>query len=96
MAPKKLLLLADVHGNLEALKAVLRDAERIEKSFGEIIVLGDTVDYYAQPNECLELLKRKKAIILQGNHDAAAILLFSVQYLIRILRRCIPLLRSEC
>lgn len=73
MAQKKLLLLADVHGNLEALKAVLNDAERIEKSFGEIIVLGDTVDYYAQPNECLELLKRKKAIILQGNHDAAAI-----------------------
>lgn len=63
-------IISDVHGNLEALQAVLDDLAkwRIEK----LICLGDLVGYYANPNECVEVLRKKKAQCLRGNHDRAA------------------------
>ena len=61
----KYLVISDVHGNLDALQAVLNDAGAWDK----IIFLGDIVDYGAQPNECISLMKRQRAICLVGNHD---------------------------
>ena len=66
----KYLILADIHSNLEALKACLKDAG---KQYKRILCLGDIVGYGANPNECIELLRRKKAICLMGNHDAATV-----------------------
>lgn len=64
------LLLSDIHSNLEALKTVLERARMLR--YDRLIVVGDIVGYYAEPNECIELLKMQNdAIILQGNHDAA-------------------------
>jgi diadenosine tetraphosphatase ApaH/serine/threonine PP2A family protein phosphatase len=64
-------LLSDIHGNLEALEAVLADAEahRVNK----ILYLGDTVGYGPNPLECLKL-SMSWPVALQGNHDYAAIL----------------------
>lgn len=59
------LVVSDIHGNLEALEAVLGDA----KPFDKVICLGDYVDYGANPNEVIELMKRQKSINLVGNHD---------------------------
>lgn len=66
----KTLLLADIHSNLEALNAVLADAE---KKFEKIVCLGDIVGYGAQPNECIEAMKKLRAECILGNHDAATI-----------------------
>ena len=66
----KYLVLADIHSNLDALKACLKDAS---KQYQRILCLGDIVGYGANPNECIELLRKKNAICLMGNHDAAAV-----------------------
>ena len=67
----KYLVLADVHSNLEALKAVLEEAKK--EDYRRILCLGDTVGYGPDPNHVLALLRKQKdALILMGNHDAAA------------------------
>jgi diadenosine tetraphosphatase ApaH/serine/threonine PP2A family protein phosphatase len=67
----KLALLSDVHGNLEALEAVLADVASCE--VGAIACLGDFVGYGASPNECVERLVPRIEVAILGNHDAAAI-----------------------
>ncbi|MBI5676726.1 MAG: metallophosphoesterase family protein [Nitrospirae bacterium] len=63
-------VIADVHGNLEALEAVLKKLE--EESFDALLFLGDSVGYGPNPNECIEILKKKAQVLLAGNHDLAA------------------------
>ena len=63
-------IISDVHANLEALSAVL---ERVrELRVDEIVCLGDSVGYNANPNECLAMLRQEKVVCLLGNHDAVA------------------------
>jgi len=61
-------ILSDVHGNLPALEAVLRDAD--SRGCSRIISLGDVVGYYAQPGECIDMLRKRCAINILGNHDS--------------------------
>jgi diadenosine tetraphosphatase ApaH/serine/threonine PP2A family protein phosphatase len=63
-------VISDIHGNLEALEAVLADAKR--ESASEIICLGDVVGYGADPNACLDRVQREAVATVLGNHDAAA------------------------
>lgn len=60
-------LLSDIHGNLPALKAVLDLA--ISLGCNRFISLGDIVGYYAQPGECIDLLREHNAVNIMGNHD---------------------------
>ncbi len=63
------LVIADIHGNLPALKAVLADSAG---EVGAIRVLGDVAGYGPEPGECLEILRRLGARLVAGNHDWAA------------------------
>ncbi len=63
-------ILSDIHGNLEALRTVLADAE--SQSCEEIICLGDIVGYGPEPQGCIDLVQGFDACIL-GNHDLAAL-----------------------
>lgn len=72
----KYAILSDVHGNLEALEAVLAQVDPAE----EILCLGDTVGYGPNPNECLTQLRARKAVCVLGNHDVAAIDDFGTAY----------------
>ena len=67
----RLALISDIHGNLEALTAVLRDIERAGAD--EIACLGDVVGYGCDPSDCLDLVERTCRIKLMGNHDAAVL-----------------------
>lgn len=71
-------VISDVHANLEALEAVLRDIKK--RGIDELLFLGDAVGYGPNPNECVELLKRNCKTLLAGNHDWAAIGLTDIQY----------------
>jgi len=66
-------LLADIHGNREAMAACLADAER--KAADRYVFLGDLVGYGADPgwvtDRAMEYVARG-AIAVLGNHDAAA------------------------
>jgi len=70
--------LSDVHGNIEALDAVLHDMEG--RGIDEIYCLGDSVGYGPNPNECLGVLSDRSGILLAGNHDQAAIGLLDIEY----------------
>jgi putative phosphoesterase len=60
-------IISDIHGNYEALKAVL--AELDEMNISEIYCLGDVVGYYSQVNECCDELRSRSIPSLMGNHD---------------------------
>ncbi len=63
--------ISDVHGNLEALTAVL---EHIDASAGPaptIYCLGDVVGYGPDPAECVDLVRERCSVTLLGNHDEA-------------------------
>lgn len=63
------LLLSDIHANAVALSAVLRHAEN--KSWEQVIFLGDAVGYYPQPEEVVATLQTLPlTAALLGNHDA--------------------------
>ena len=63
-------VLGDIHGNLEALQAVLEafDARGVER----LLCVGDVVGYNADPDECAELLRARHALAIAGNHDLIA------------------------
>jgi predicted phosphodiesterase len=67
----RLAVISDIHSNLEALQKALEIISN--KSVDEIICLGDTVGYGANPNECLDLVRSSTPYILMGNHDEAAV-----------------------
>jgi predicted phosphodiesterase len=62
-------LLADVHANLEALQAVLREIDSDWSGAG-IICAGDLVGYGPDPEAVLEVLAERQAVCVMGNHDA--------------------------
>jgi diadenosine tetraphosphatase ApaH/serine/threonine PP2A family protein phosphatase len=63
-------VISDIHGNLEALEAVLEDARR--ENADAMICLGDVVGYGADPNGCMDLVTAEMKATVLGNHDAAA------------------------
>ena len=61
-------VLSDVHGNLEALRAVLADAaDRSDSAF----CLGDIVGYGADPAACVDLVGERCEAVVVGNHEHA-------------------------
>ena len=65
-------MLADVHGNLEALEACLAHAR--ERGAQRFVFLGDLVGYGADPHGVVDLVQRlasEGAIAVKGNHDLA-------------------------
>ena len=67
----KIAIISDIHGNLHALQAVLSRLSEFELS--QIVCLGDVVGYGPFPERCLDLVVRHCSVIIQGNHDEAAI-----------------------
>lgn len=63
-------IFSDVHANLEALEAVLHDAE--EHGATSHVCLGDAVGYNANPHECVEIIREMDCPIVKGNHDEQA------------------------
>jgi diadenosine tetraphosphatase ApaH/serine/threonine PP2A family protein phosphatase len=63
-------LISDIHGNLDALKSVIADAEA--NGAERLICLGDVVGYGPYPGECLDLVRRCGAVLM-GNHEEALI-----------------------
>lgn len=59
-------VLSDIHGNLEALRAVLADAA--SRSDG-VFCLGDVVGYGADPDACVEIVAERAQVWAAGNHD---------------------------
>ena len=71
MIPVKRAIISDVHGNLEALRAILEDIDR--QQVDAIYCLGDVVGYGPNPCECVKLVRERCSMVLLGNHDQGAL-----------------------
>jgi predicted phosphodiesterase len=60
-------LLSDIHANLVALEAVLAALGKVDALW----ITGDTVGYGPDPGDTLALLRERRALLVQGNHDRA-------------------------
>ena len=72
-------LISDIHGNLEALKAVLDalSAEKIDRYF----CVGDIVGYGADPAECIRAVRSlNPAALVAGNHEWGVTGLLGLDY----------------
>lgn len=67
---RRIALLSDVHANLEALEAVLRDVDAHKPDV--VAVLGDVINYGPNPRECLTLVAVHADILIAGNHEKEA------------------------
>mgnify|MGYP005840338349 CR=1 FL=1 len=67
----KYAIISDIHGNLEALTAVLKDIEN--QGITGYICLGDIAGYGANPNECITIIRDLHCPCVLGNHDAGAL-----------------------
>lgn len=64
-------ILGDIHSNLEALQAVVRELK--QANLDQWVQVGDIVGYGAQPKECIRLVRELNCTVCIGNHDAAVI-----------------------
>ena len=65
----RIAIVSDIHANLAALQAVLRDCHDCEK----VWCLGDVVGYGPEPSACIALIRSVAEVCIVGNHDLAAI-----------------------
>ena len=68
-------IFSDIHSNLEALEAVMADAEQHDCT--HFVCLGDVVGYNANPHECVNRVRDMDCPTVKGNHDEQASLLES-------------------
>jgi predicted phosphodiesterase len=64
----RVLLISDIHANLEALEACLADTP----AYDQVVNLGDIVGYGASPNEVTVRSRELGRVFVRGNHDKAA------------------------
>lgn len=62
----KYVILSDIHGNVDALLAVIKEIAEKEIPIDNLLIAGDIVGYGASPNECCDIVRffmygRKKA-----------------------------------
>lgn len=60
----RILILSDLHANLQALTAIRED-------YDELWVLGDLVDYGPDPAEAIDFVRSHATLVVRGNHDHA-------------------------
>jgi len=86
-------ILGDIHGNLEALTAVV-EAMRTE-AIDEWVQVGDLVGYGPQPSECIALVRQLGCTVCMGNHDAAVLDILDTAYFNNFARVAIEWTREQ-
>ncbi len=67
----RIAVISDIHGNIDALDAVLEDIQRY--GVEDIFCLGDVVGYGASPKACLDRVQKHCRVLLRGNHEEALV-----------------------
>lgn len=65
-----LVLISDIHSNREALDAVFAKIQELPGE-REVICLGDIIGYGAEPEYCVDMIRKHCSVCLMGNHDKA-------------------------
>jgi predicted phosphodiesterase len=64
-------VLGDIHGNREALAAVL--AALAARGVERLACVGDLVGYNADPDDCVAMVREHRVLTIAGNHDLIAV-----------------------
>ena len=75
----RIAVIADIHGNYQALEAVLRDID--SRQIATIFSLGDNIGYGPEPHKVVHTLIDRNITSVLGNHELA---LFDKNYLKRL------------
>ncbi len=67
----RLAIIADIHSNIHALEAVMKEIERAD--IDQVVCAGDIVGYGANPNECCHIVGKAAAHVVMGNHEISAL-----------------------
>lgn len=63
----KFALISDIHGNIEALEAVVNDARA--QGLERFLCLGDVAGYGPNPAECVDLVQSLHCSAIRRNHE---------------------------
>jgi predicted phosphodiesterase len=63
----RLAILADIHGNLPALQAVMVELERLQPD--QVIVDGDLINAVPFSSEVVDLVRKQDWVVVRGNHE---------------------------
>jgi len=74
----RLAIFGDIHANLEALQACLREMER--DRVDRYLCIGDLVGYGADPKECLRLTREVANLTVVGNHEHAVSEMLDIEF----------------
>lgn len=86
-------VLGDIHGNLEALQAVVEAMRR--ENLDEWVQVGDLVGYGPEPSACIDLVRSLGCVVCMGNHDAAVLGLLDTSYFNNFARAAIHWTRGQ-
>lgn len=64
---KKIAVFTDIHGNYQALKAIIKDIKK--RKINHIYCLGDIIGIGPNPKECLDLIIKNNVKMVLGNHE---------------------------
>jgi putative phosphoesterase len=66
----KIILLADIHSNFDALFSIMNDFRK----YDAIFCLGDLIGYGAEPNQVVETIRMlEPRVVIAGNHEYAVV-----------------------
>ena len=65
----KIAVISDIHSNIYALDAVLKDIE--SRKVDLVACTGDLVGYGTRPNEVIETIRKNRVLTIMGNYDDA-------------------------
>ncbi len=63
----KIAILSDIHGNIDALKAVIKEINHLK--IDQLFILGDLVGYYYYPDQVIKELDNFSVEMIKGNHE---------------------------
>ena len=67
----RLAVISDIHGNWNALQAVLNDMDTAV--IDDVVCLGDNIGYGPEPNEVIDALRQREIPSVLGNHEMAVL-----------------------
>ncbi len=74
----RIAVFSDIHGNLEALKEILRDIKK--EDIDDIICLGDVIGLGPNSKECLDLIIKNNIKMVLGNHELCYLFGSNIDY----------------
>ena len=73
----RIAVIADIHGNSDALQAVLKDIKK--EKIQEIYCCGNIIGYNADPRTCIKLVQNNRITCVQGDYDFVVVTLQNLE-----------------